>query len=234
MPMFMSLSILLACTDRSPTDDTGTGGHGGDGGASSIPCVEIETPLSEATAPTTVDEVWPLIEAGDPTSITWSLSATAAVGEAQPFAVAFTQTGDALIVTRTGGDVYSPTHPLACRPGPELRIPVSVDLTVDEGNAIVQFSGNVDAQGASYPLVFLDMVTTADLPPTLSSEWIAAAETVIGDDWGHDPAEAILKSHFSRGEFDGPWVPTWALTAERSDGLGWGGVLWLGDLPGPE
>lgn len=235
MSLFMSLSILLACTDGSPNDDTGTGIYGGDGGASSIPCVETEAPLSEATAPTIVEEVWPLIEAWRPTSITWSQASTGGEGESQPFAVTFVQAGDAVVVTRTGGDVYSPTHPLACRPGPELRIPISVDVTVNGGSATAHYDGNLDAQGASYPLVFFYLRTTVAEEPDLSAEWLAAAEAEVEGWAGAGVPIDALDSWFHRGEYDGDWLPRWGIgaTAHTKDAYH-SGILWSGDLPAPE
>lgn len=233
MSLFHSLSILLACNSGETLNDTGTGGHGGDGGSSSIPCVETETPLSEATAPTTVEEVWPLIEAWDPTTITWQVSAAGLDGKAEAFETTFTQTSDTVVVTRTGGDVYSPTHPLACRPGPELRIPISADVLVDDGGATVHYFGSVDAQGASYSLTYFNLRTSADVPPVLSEDWSEAALTEI-EGRGYDAEGQVIESSFSRGEFDGEWVPTWALTAVQTDGTSGAGLLWLGDLPAPE
>jgi hypothetical protein len=229
------LALMLACTGDS--QDTGTGGDGGggtaDGGSSTIPCVETETPLAKSTAPVTVEEVWPLIEAWSPTSILWSQASSGMEGESQPFAVTFTQSGDAVVVERTGGDVYSLTHPLACRPGPELRIPVTVEVVVDGGNATASYTGNVDAQGASYPLVFFHLRTSETDPPDLSKDWLAAANTEIDESWGQTSAEAVMESSFSRGEYDGDWLPVWAVTVEASDG-GWGGVLWKGEIPAPD
>ena len=235
MPMFISLSILLACTDSSSTDDTGAGHSGGDGGSSGLPCVETETPLSEATAPTTVEEVWPLIEAWHPTTITWSRAPDAWDSKSVPFAATFTQAGDAVVVTRTGGDVYSPTHPNSCRPGPELRIPISVEVTVDGGSASAHFDGSLDAQGATYPLAFFRLDTSVDTPPTLSSEWLAAAEEELAERWGSDATIDSIESWFNRGEYEGDWLPRWGIGATgHTEDAGITGVLWTGDLPAPE
>ena len=235
MSMFITVSLLLACSGTEAIDDSGTGLYGGDGGSSGLPCVETETPLSEATAPTTIEEVWPLIEAWNPTSITWRQSSMGDVGKAQPFEATFTQAGDPVVVTRTGGDVYSPTHPNSCRPGPELRIPISVDVTVDGGNATAHFDGSLDAQAATYSLAFFRLDTSVDNPPILSSEWLASAEAEVGE-WGTGGAPIdALRAWFERGEYEGEWLPEWGLgaTAHTKDAYH-SGILWSGDLPAPE
>ncbi len=244
-------SLLAACTSTSPSSGGSGGGSGGghadsgattdgggvagDGGGSSdggmmdpMPCDETVVPLTKATPPVSVDEVWPVVQAWVPTPITWVANATADdVGTSDALSVVIEQTGDAMVVTRTGYTT-SDTDPDACRPGPELRIPVTATVTVAGGQAVATHTGFVDAQAAERTRIyFTDLVDEA---PVLSKDWQAAAASKVSG-WGYSIDDATrLYATIVTSQTDDVWAPEWAIDVRRDEAPMWGGVLWRGTL----
>lgn len=169
----MLIPLLLACTGERMLD--------GD------ECVESEAPVESTTPPVTEAEALSTLESQFmPVGVVWTDGITLS-GETSTIEISLSRTSDlATVVTRERGDLDFPP----CRHGPELRLPVRLDVDISAGMATSAGLGAIDAAGATLSEMYL---------------WYYQVEAALAEEWDGS-ARDHMSSTFSADD------PVWKMS----------------------
>ncbi len=155
--MILLTLVLVGC--GSPAFSTGD------------PCVvEVQ---DASKAPLSEDALWGLVDQLEWTSVSWQLSSTSPTSI---ISLSLERAlGNTTVVTRHGGDIQ------ACRPGPELAVPVHMNISMDDGESTWGTDEDIFAADLTPEHVYFEGVQSTC---TLTGAWLDAATQIMTTDFG--------------------------------------------------